>query len=144
MWGIAIDSYLNPLFLLQKKVLRCAKFKSFTAPSKPLFQSMNILKLKEMIYFNILVFDYKALNKLCPTSFYNYFTPRTSVHRFGTRQATRGDLFITLRRATLYGLKTVKHFGCKLWNILPLFLRTAGSISLFPSKLKSYFIDSYV
>ena len=141
--GLTTDSYLNSLFLLQKKVLRCVKFQSFTVSSKPLLKSLTILKLYDMIYFNILVFVYKALNKLCRTSFYNYFTPSTSVHRFETRQATRGDLFISLRRTNPYGLKTVEYFGCKLWNILPLFLRTAGSISLFRPKLKSHFIDSY-
>ena len=67
-----------------------------------------------------------------------------SVHRIGTRQSTRGDLFLSLKRTTLYGLQTVRYFGSKLWNTLPLFIRVAGSISLFRSKLKAYYIDSHV
>ena len=130
--------------LLQKKILRCIKFQPFTAPSAPLFYSLKILKLEDMIHFNISTFVFKAINKLSPKYFHNYFTPNSSAHGFGTRQATKGDLFPSLKRTTLYGLKTVQYFGSKLWNTLPLFIRVAGSISIFRSKLKTHFIDSYV
>ena len=86
---------------------------------------------------------YKAINKLSPVYFHNYFTLDSSVHRFETRQATRGDLYISLKRTTLDGLKTVQYFGSKLWNTLPLFIRVAASITDFRSKLKAYIIDSY-
>ena len=144
VWGLTFYTYLDPLFLLQKQILRCIKFQPFTAPSAPLFHSLKILKLEDMIHFNILTFVFKAINKLSPKYFHNYFTPNSSAHGFGTRQATRGDLFLSLKRNTLYGLKTVQYFGSKLWNTLPLFIRVAGSISIFRSKLKTHFIDSYV
>ena len=69
--------------------------------------------------------------------------PNSSVHRIGTRQATRGDLFKSIKNTTLYGLQTIQYFGSKLWNTLPLFIRVASSIAVFRSKLKSYFLDSY-
>ena len=93
---------------------------------------------------NILTFVFKALNKISPTCFHNYFTPNSSVHRIGTRQATRGDLFKSFKNTTLYGLKTIKYFGSKLWNTLPLFIRISSSTSVFRSCLKAFFIDSYV
>ena len=147
-WGIGwgktiIDTYLTPLFILQKKILRCIKFQQPTAPSAPLFHSLMIVKLEDMLHLNVLTFVYKAINKLSPVYFHNYFTPDSSVHRFGTRQATRGDLYISLKRTTLYGLKTVQYFGSKLWNTLPLFIRVASSITIFRTRLKAYFIDSY-
>ena len=144
VWGLTFDTYLDPLFLLQNKILRCIKFQPFTAPSAPLLHSLKILKLEDMIHFNILTFVFKAINKLSPKYFHNYFTSNSSAHGFGTRQATRGDRFLSLKWTTLYGLKTVQYFGSKLWNTLPLFIRVAGSISIFRSKLKTHFIDSYV
>ena len=74
------------------------------------------------------------MNKLSPTCFHNYFTPNSSVHRFGTRQATRGDLFKSFKNTAVYGLQTIQYFGSKLWNTLPLFIR---------SKLKTHLINSY-
>ena len=44
---------------------------------------------------------------LSPVCFHNYFTPNSSVHRIGTRQSTRGDLFLSLKGTTHYGLQTV-------------------------------------
>ena len=43
----------------------------------------------------------------------------------------------------LYDLKPVQYFGSKLWNIIPLFFRVAGSVTDFHTKLKTYFMDSY-
>ena len=142
VWGLTYDSYLNQLFLLQKKILRCIKFQPFTAPSAPLLHSLKIIKLQDMLHLNISTFAYKAIHKLSPVCFHNYFSPNSSVHRIGTRLSTRGDLFLSLKRTTLYGLQTVQCFGSKLWNPLPLFIRVAGSVSLFRSKLKAYYIDS--
>ena len=144
VWGLTYDSYLNQSFLLQKKILRCINFQPFTAPSAPLFHSLKVIKLQDMLHLNTSTFAYKAIHKLSPVCFHNYFTPNSSVHRIGTRQSTRGDLFLSLKRTTLYGLQTVQYFGSKLCNALPLFIRVAGSISLFRSKLKAYYIDSYV
>ena len=143
-WGLTYGTYLKPLFLLQKKILRCISFQNFIAPSAPIFHSLKILKLEDMIHSNILTFAYKAMNKLSPTCFHNFFTPNSSVHRFGTRQVTRGDLFKSLKNTTLYGLKTIQYFGSKLWNTLPLFIRVSGSASVFRSNLKTFFLDSYL
>ena len=142
-WGLTYQSYLNPLFLLQKKILRCINFQPLSAPSALIFLSLKILKVEDLLHLNILTFVYKSINKLSPSCFHNYFTPNSSVHRFGTRQATRGDLFKSFKNTTVYGLQTIQVFGSKLWNTLPLFIRVASSVSVFRSKLKTYFIDSY-
>ena len=128
--GLTYATYLNPLLLVQKKILRCISFQQFSAPSAPIFHSLKLLKLEDIIHSNILTFVYKAIHKLSPSCFHNYFTPNSSVHRIETRQATRGDLFKSLKNTTLYGLQTIKYFGSKLWNTLPLFIRVASSVPL--------------
>ena len=42
-WGLSYDSYLQPLFLLQKKVLRSISFQPISSPSSPIFFSLKIL-----------------------------------------------------------------------------------------------------
>ena len=138
VWGLTFESYLNPLFRLQKKVLRCIKFEPFSAPTAPIFQSLKILKIEVTMHPNILRFVYKAINK-----FHNYFLPNSTVHKIGTRQATRGDLFKSFKNTTIYGLQTVQHFGSKLRNTLPLFICVPSSVAIFRSKLKTHIIDSY-
>ena len=143
IWGLTFEKYLTPLFLLQKIIPRCINFQLPTVPSTPFFHSLKILKLEDVFHLDLLIFVYKAIHNISPIYFHDYFTPDSSVHRFGTRQAVRADLFISLKRTTLYGLKTIHYFGSKLWNTLPLFIRVAGSVTAFRSKLKDFFIDSY-
>ena len=86
---------------------------------------------------------YKAINRLSPSCFHNFFQLNSTIHKIGTRQATRGDLFKSLKNTTLYGLRTIQYFGSKLWNTLPLFIRVANSVAVFWSKLKTHFLDTY-
>ena len=67
-----------------------------------------------------------------------------NIHKIGTHQLTRGDLYKTVKNTTTYGLKSVQFFGSKLWNTLPLFIRVAGTVTAFRSKLKTHFLDSYI
>ena len=129
---------MNPSVMI-KKILRRINAQLPTATSTPLFHSLKILKLGDVFQLNLLIFVYKAINKMPPIYFHDYFTPDSSVHRFGTRQAARGDLFISLKRTTIYGLKTVQYFGSKVWNTLPIFIRIAGSVTTFRSKLEAFF-----
>ena len=123
-WGITYDTYLKPLYQLQKKILQCISFSNFAAPSSPIFHSLKILKLKDAIHSNILTFVYKSPNKISPPCFHTYFTPNLSVHRIGTRQVTRGDLFQSFKNTTLNGLKTsilAQNFGT-IWHYSFVFL----------------------
>ena len=84
----------------------------------PLFQKL--IELQHILHLNTLAFVYKDRNKLSPACFHSYFIPNSSIHLFGTRQSTRGDLSLSFKRTTTYGQQTVQHFGFKLWNALPL------------------------
>ena len=96
------------------KTLRAIKFQTFSAPSSPILHSSKVLKLQDMLHTNILSFVYKAFNKLSPSCFHDYFQPNATVHRIGTRQATRGDLFSALKNTTLYILQIIQQLGSKL------------------------------
>ena len=90
------------------------------------------------------MFLYKALNKVSPTCFHNFSTPNSSVHKIGTHQATRGELFKSFKNTTLYGLKTIKYFGSKLWNTIPLFICVSSSTHSILIWSQNPLIDSYL
>ena len=50
---------------------------------------MNVFKLEDIFNLNVSTFlnVHKAINKISPVHFHNYFTLDSSVHSFGTRQA---------------------------------------------------------
>ena len=44
-WGHTYASTLNPIFLLQKKIVRIITFSSYLEHSNPLFKRLNLIKL---------------------------------------------------------------------------------------------------
>ena len=92
-WCLSYDTYLEALFLLQKKVLWAISFQSFSSPSTPIFFSQKVLKLNDMIQHNTLQFVYKSLNNLLPSHSLNYFQLSSTVHTHETGQAIGVTLF---------------------------------------------------
>ena len=76
---------------------------AFLASSALIFQSLKILKLEDVLHLNAMRFLCKAINKLSPSHFHNYFHPNATVHKIGTQHLTRGDLFKSLRNTSMYG-----------------------------------------
>ena len=72
VWGRSFDTHVAPIFLLQKKILRCINFYFPTVTSTPLFHSSKIPKLEDVFYLNLLIFVYKAMNKISPIYFHDY------------------------------------------------------------------------
>ena len=126
-----------------RSVLRSISFQPFFSPSTPIFFSLKILKLKDMIHHDILKFVYRSLNGLSLSHFHNYFQLSNTVHSHETRQAARGDIFQSIRNTFFYGLRSMKYFGAKLWNGIPTFIKMPVSFNIFKSKLKEFLVNGY-
>ena len=64
---------LGKLSTLQKKALWVLADKGYAAHSDPLFLKLDILKIKDMIKFNSVVFMFKYMNGKLPLSFNGMF-----------------------------------------------------------------------
>ena len=67
----------------------------------------------------------------------------SDVHSICTRQAIRDDLFLERRHTVQYRIRSVQYSGAKLWNSVPVELRSLKSASQFRVKLKVYFLSQY-
>ena len=54
VWGLTYETHINPVFLLQKRVVRAISFEHFTAPSMPIFSDLKILKLHDLFQLKCL------------------------------------------------------------------------------------------
>ena len=59
---------------------------------------------------------YESVNKIYPFFFHNIFETLASVHHHDTRQASKGDIFMTYKNSLQYGLRSVRYAGAKSWN----------------------------
>ena len=143
VWCLTYTSLLNPISVLQRKILRVITFSDKNAPSIPILDSLKVLKFNDMITMHIVSFVYECVHNLSPAYFSNYFTWIENVHSFGTRQSKRGNLFSLRCNTTQYGLRSIHYSGVRLWNSLPTDIRNSVSLSNFRSEIKSYFLSNY-
>ena len=54
VWGLTFPSFLTPLIIIQKKAIRIITFSEPKSHSEPLFKSLKLLKLNDVIKSNIL------------------------------------------------------------------------------------------
>ena len=69
VWGSTYHTNINPLLILQKRALRIMTFSKFDEHSSPLFKQTNILKLFDLIKFQISISMYKFYKNQLPFVF---------------------------------------------------------------------------
>ena len=64
VWGLTFNSYLEPISISQKKVLKSITFSGMMAPSMPLFNDLQLLKLNDIHNLYISSFVYECVSGL--------------------------------------------------------------------------------
>ena len=145
IWGQAIDNSIDKIRKLQNKCVRIITFSDFRSHSLPLFHSLNLLKVDDIINLNVLNFVYDFRHDLLPKDLRSFYTTCTDIHNHNNR-LVNDSLYITRINSLKYGEKTLKHQGPKIWNELikndPSFIKihTKGR---FKFKIKKYILSTY-
>jgi hypothetical protein len=129
---------MNRLQKLQNKCARLIcmipKFEHVT----PLLKQLHWLPVNERIAFKTLVFVYKSLNGLSPQYIQDCLVVRRpSEQAMRTRSADAPCLLVPMSRKCA-GDRALSVAAPRLWNVLPTYIRTAQSLQLFQSRLKTY------
>ena len=72
VWGFTYDTYIKPIFILHKKVVRAIVFKNLSAPPAPVFLTLRILKLQDLFEMKLLRFVFEPVNKFSPSCFHEF------------------------------------------------------------------------
>ena len=142
VWGLTYDTYIKPIFILQKKVVRAITFNNFSAPSAPIFLTLRLLKLQDLFDMKLLTFVYEAVNKSSPSCFHEFFDVLSQVHQHDTRQARKGDILLTRKNTLQYGLKSIRYAGAKSWNSISHVIKQAPTVMSFRHQLKLHFFTN--
>ena len=139
--GQTFDLYIEPLFKLQKRAVRAISHQPFLAHSLPIFKNLKLLRIVDIFKLKLLSFVYESVNMIAAVCFHNFLFLNSTVHCHNTRQSTRGDVFLANINTSQYDLKSIRYLGAKLWNELPIAIRTSRSKFTFKKSLKFHFID---
>ena len=126
--------------------------------TNPIFRELKLLKIKDIFYLNINKFIHKCINKKAPSNFEDWFSINT--YKYTTKSKVSFDkkkivanttwdklntnnLYIPHGRTVTMGLNQIKVSGPRIWNSLPISLKTQASITIFIKNLKEFYLDQY-
>jgi len=135
-WGNTYSSTLKPLYVLQKKALRqyVMTFSKFREHSSILFKALNIIKLHDLVSYQIAIFMYRYKNRLLPRVFNNFFTEVSEARQYNKRSAVKQSYYLQ-KVGTNYGKFNIRFQVPMIWNAINEQVKT-GSLSKFKLCLK--------
>ena len=139
VWGSANKTVINPLTILQKRIIRIIRGTNYRHHSNELFKDSKVLKLKDVIKLELLKFIHKlnfATNPLFP------ITRVGEVHTHNTRAQARNMLQPPRFQSSL-SKNFVLYRGINEWNRVNDTLRSTLNPATFKIKLKKSIIESY-
>ena len=79
-WGNAAHCHLDPIFKLQKKIIRIITFSDHNAHTGLIYNRLNILPLYKLIQNRIRIMMYKNANGMLPPVMNELFTVNSNIH----------------------------------------------------------------
>ena len=103
------------------------------------FFDLKILKLHDLFQLKLLSFVYESVFKISLVYFHNFYKSVESVHQYGTRQAGKDDIFPPQKITN--GLRSIRYYGAKCWNDIPVEIKRSPSVKMFRQKLKTFLFE---
>ena len=134
IWGISPQTHLNPLLLMQKKIIRIMTFTSYHAHTAPIFRDLEILTIDKLIVHRIGVAMYKFNNGFLPEVLNAMYRKNSEIHSYNTRNK---DMF-----RISSGTQTFSSISARIWNSLMVNLDINVSLIKFKESLKQYLLSN--
>ena len=138
VWGSTYPSYLQPILLLQKMVVRAITFSDFTSHSLPLFNKLNLLDIFKLHKLCVSLFMFDLYHDKLPQDLNEYVTLIKHPHE--TRQKSKGNLYQP-KAATTAGQFSITSVGTKIWNEIPIHIRQIKLRDTFKTKFKEFLLQ---
>ena len=133
VWGNACKTYMDKMFVTQKKIIRIITRAEFRAHTLELFKKSNLLNISNLHKYFVSIFVYKALHMDVPILLGSMFT-----RNFNARQSANLRSVYCKKQISQSSMKTM---GPKIWNLLPVDCKNAKCLHTFRKFLKKHLHD---
>ena len=138
-WGASCVTIVQPLFILQKKILRLICNIPYYESSNPAFLELRILKLPDIYEYFTIIYFFKVLNSNRAPSLLNNILQLQIIHSHDLRSNQ-----FRLPKVGLIKFKQSPIYNfLNLWNLLPSFIKSVSSIFSLKKTLKVFLIEKY-
>ena len=142
IWGAAHETALDPVYKMQKRIIRNITNSEFLAHTSPLFKELELLKLPDLNEHETLKFIYNYEQEHLPGSLLSNKIPKChDIHSYYTRQQEHYHL--KHYDTNIAFNSSVISRGLFKWNELNPSIRSENSFKAFSNKVKSDIIQSY-
>ena len=129
---------------LHKKIIRIISCSKYNAHTEPIFKSLSILKLEDVLSLNVLKFYFKYYHSDLP-EYFRCITiiERTQIHNYNTRHRFEIEEYAT---RTTIAQKCIRNYLPRLLNKTPHIILTkiyTHSYRGFANYFKRYTLDNY-
>ena len=136
-------SGIQLILILQNKAVRIINFQPRNFHTSPLFKPNFILKFKDKICLENILFASKSLNNLSPSIFNTWFSFSSDQHNYETSSSTQGNLMKLFYKTDRYGKYSITVSAVESWNKIQKQLKSILLKDLSPNKIKSVVTNFY-
>ena len=130
VWGNAPKCHLNPILLLQKKIIRIITYSHYIAHTENIFKELHILPIDKVYVSRVGIFMYKQEHGLLPEVMDSLYIKTNAIHFHNTRNANK------FRIST--GTETFSHISARIWNALESKIDVSVSLKKFKISLNTF------
>ena len=142
VWGLHNNQAINEIEKLQEKAIRIMSFKGRNDNTNSRFKKLEIMKFKDILRYNNVIFAYDQINAKLPEIFKDFFVTAENQHNYNTRGTTNKTIMKTTANSTTYGLNSLNYRAASDWNQISKNLNTEDKSQLIKS-LREYIVNSY-
>ena len=140
-WNSSATYSILRLYRLQKRAVRIISHANFLAHTKPLFNNLNMLNIFDFSDYEIATFMYLCFKNYIPNSISEFFCYNADVHSYKTRGASN---FHLPKVRTSLAKNCIFFKGPKIWNSLPVYIKTSPSLNVFKKRYKTLLLSRYI
>ena len=135
IWGYSKHSYIAPLIVLQKKIIRIIAGVGRFHHTDALFKSYKLLNIENINKYTTCIHVHRSINDLSPINFFNMQTNDF----YSMRSSSDSVVKVTWPKSEQYR-QCILYRGPTLYNSLPSHIRNINNINSFKFNLKIYYM----
>ncbi len=140
IYGMAKQSIIRPLQIMQNRILKTLTYKPRRYPTNTLYFDNEILQINEIHREKIYTLLYKYTCGKLPSIFHEIFKPNIHTVNRATRH---NQLFIVSHFKKFHGRMLLNNYGRELWQPLPHDIKNSSSLHTYKQKIRKYLLSEY-
>jgi hypothetical protein len=141
IWSSASKNYLQPLITKQKAAVRILANKKYNEHTEPLFKSLSILTLPDLISVTNLKFFHSIVHNYAPIIFANTWATNRQTRDIDDMELRNdNDYYVPRHRTDVIGRMPLFNLP-RTWNEMPVELTSTRSRMAFNEQLNKFYID---